>query len=76
MPRIARVVVLRYPHHGTQRGDRWQHPVADETGPTLPHHERTGRPLRDENFLTNLEGLLNRVLKLRMPGRKPKKQEK
>jgi len=30
----------------------------------------------DENFLTNLEGLLNRVLKPRKSGRKPEKQEK
>ena len=51
-------------------------PAADETGRKLRHHERTGRPLGDENFLTNLEGLLNRVLKPRKPGRKPKKQEK
>ena len=43
----------------------------DTTGRTLRHHERTGHPLGDENFLTNLEGLLNRMLK----PRKPEKQE-
>ncbi len=48
----------------------------DETGRKLRHHERTGRPLGDANFLTNLQGLLNRVLKPSNPGRKPKKQEK
>ena len=51
-------------------------PAADGMGQTLQHHERTGRPLGDENFLTKLEGLLNRVLKPRKPGRKPKKQKK
>ena len=51
-------------------------PAADETGPKLQHHERTGRPLGDENFLTKLERLLNRVLKPKRAGRKPKKQAK
>lgn len=37
---------------------------------------RTGRPLGDENFLTKLEGLLNRALKTKKAGRKPKIQEK
>ena len=40
------------------------------------HHERTGRPLGDENFLTMLEGLLNRMLKPRKAGRKPKEKAK
>ena len=51
-------------------------PPADGIGKTLQHHERTGRPLGDEGFLTKLEGLLNRVLKPKKPGRKPKKQRK
>ena len=51
-------------------------PAADGAGKTLEHHERTGRPLGDENFLTRLERLLNRALKPKKPGRKPKKQEK
>ncbi len=51
-------------------------PAADGLGQTLQHHERTGRPLGDENFLTKLEGLLSRVLKPKKPGRKHKKQEK
>jgi len=40
------------------------------------HHERTGRPLGGEGFVTKLEALLNRVLKPKKPGRKPKKREK
>jgi putative transposase len=51
-------------------------PPADETLGKLRHHERTGRPLGDDDFLANLERLLNRVLKPRKPGRKPKKQVK
>ncbi|MCK4341487.1 MAG: transposase [Phycisphaerae bacterium] len=51
-------------------------PAAEGVGKTFQHHERTGRPLGEENFLTKLEGLLNRVLKPKKPGRKSKKQEK
>ena len=51
-------------------------PDADGTGQKLQLHKRTGRPLGDEGFLTKLEGLLNRVLKPKKTGRKPKKQEK
>ncbi len=36
-------------------------------------HERTGRPLGDEQFIEKLETLLNRPLKLQKPGRKKKK---
>jgi putative transposase len=42
----------------------------------LQLHERTGRPLGNENFLTRLEKSLSRVLKLKKPGRKPKKNKK
>jgi len=51
-------------------------PSTDGRGQKLQHHERTGRPLGDERFLTKIEGLLNRPLKPKKPGRKPKKQEK
>ncbi len=51
-------------------------PAADGISNTLQHHERTGRPLGDEAFLTKLEALLDRVLKPKKPGRKPKKREK
>ena len=63
-------------YHVTRWSNRWQHPAADEVCWKLRHHERTGRPQADENFQANLEGLLERVLKPREPGRKPKKQEK
>jgi len=46
------------------------YPAAAETGLALRHHQRTSRPLRDENFLTHLVGLLNRELKAKKPGRK------
>ena len=49
--------------------------LSDETGRKLRHHERTVRTGR-RDFLTNLEGLLNRVLKPRKAERKPKKKEK
>ena len=51
-------------------------PAAGGTKQKLQHHERTGRPLGNGDFLTKLEGLLNRVLKPRKAGRKPKKQAK
>jgi putative transposase len=51
-------------------------PPANGVVKTLQHHERTGRPLGDEGFLNRLEGLLNRVLKPKRPGRKPMKREK
>ena len=37
----------------------------------LRSHERTGRPLGGEAFLTRLEGRLGRNLKKSKPGRKP-----
>ena len=36
-------------------------------------HERTGRPLGEEQFIEKLETLLNRSLKLQKAGRKKKK---
>ncbi len=36
-------------------------------------HERTGRPLGDDGFVTNLEALTGRILKPRKSGRKRKK---
>ena len=54
-------------------------PIAEGAGQKLQRHERTGRPLGDESFLAKLaklEGLLNRVLKPRKAGRKPKRRAK
>ncbi len=60
--------------------DNWRaflsDPPADGMAHKLQHHERTGRPLGDENCLTKLEDLLHRTLKPKKAGRKPKKQEK
>ncbi len=42
----------------------------------LQQHERTGRPLGSEGFLTRLEKSIGRLLKPKRPGRKPKKGNK
>jgi len=39
----------------------------------LQQHERTGRPLGSEGFITRLEKSIDRLLKPKRPGRKPKK---
>ena len=39
---------------------------------TFRKHERTGRPLGDENFIEKVEGLLDRKLKPPKPGPKKK----
>ena len=45
--------------------------LADNMADSIRKHERTGRPLGDERFLEQLEGLLKRRLKPKKPGRKP-----
>jgi len=42
----------------------------------LQRHERTGRPLGNDEFITRLEATVHRVLTPRKAGRKPKKQPK
>jgi putative transposase len=42
--------------------------AAPETADQLRSHERTGRPLGSDDFITHVEGLLNRVLRRRKPG--------
>ncbi len=37
----------------------------------LQHHERTGRPLGSDGFLTRIEKSIGRLLKLKRPGRIP-----
>jgi len=39
---------------------------------SIRHHERTGRPLGDDAFVTMVENALGRVLRPRKAGRKPK----
>lgn len=39
----------------------------------LRRHERTGRPLGSENFVAKLERILDRMLRPKKAGRKPKK---
>jgi putative transposase len=43
--------------------------------PQLQRHERTGRPLGNQAFLTRLEATLNRILTPRKPGRKPRQRK-
>lgn len=42
-------------------------------GEKLQRHERTGRPLGSERFVMRLEGILDRILRSKKPGR-PKKE--
>jgi len=48
--------------------------VAEEELKRLREHERTGRPLGDDDFLARLEKRLGRVLRRQKPGRKPKRR--
>ncbi len=50
--------------------------VSEEELKRLRGHERTGRPLGDEEFLGRLEQTLGRVLQRQKPGRKPKGRKK
>ncbi len=42
----------------------------------LQQHERTGRPLGSDGFLTRLEKSIDRLLRPKRPGRKPMKGKK
>jgi len=42
----------------------------------LQRHERTGRPLGNDEFIARLEASVHRVLAPRKAGRKPKKRAK
>ena len=46
-------------------------PTHGTTAELFQGHERTGRPLGCESFIERLEGLLDRPLLPRKPGRKP-----
>jgi len=75
MARLARVVVPGLPHHVTQRGNRrlptffGQEALSAEALDVLRRHERTGRPLGSEAFVSCLEQQLGRVLQPQKPGR-------
>ena len=45
--------------------------IRDEDIKVLRAHERTGRPLGDEEFLVKLETDLGRILRRQKPGPKP-----
>jgi len=50
--------------------------VSEEELRVLRGHERTGRPLGDDDFLVRLEKNLGRVLRRQKPGRKRKQRQK
>ncbi len=50
--------------------------VSEEEWRRLREHERTGRPLGDEDFLGRLEQTLGRVLQRQKPGRKRNAKKK
>jgi putative transposase len=49
-------------------------PDDEQTGQTFRRHGSTGRPLGDESFLARLEATIQRVLRRRKPGPKPKQK--
>jgi len=51
-------------------------PTKDGEGSGLQRHERTGRPLGDEVFLTGLEGIADCVLTPQKAGPRPRRQWK
>ncbi len=52
------------------------HPVEPQGVEKLQAHKRTGRPLGNDALVAKLEGRLQRVLRPRKPGRKPKETNK
>ena len=48
-------------------------PPSEEKIKMIQQHERTGRPLGDESFLTRLEKSIGKPLKSKKPEGKPKK---
>lgn len=50
-------------------------PEAEDTRYVFRRHERTGRPLGDDRFVTKPEGMLNRALKPKKPRRKPTRRK-
>jgi putative transposase len=51
-------------------------PTREQDGPRLQRHERTGRPLGVPEFVAKLEGIVQRPLSPKPPGRKPKERSK
>jgi len=44
--------------------------VTEQQGEEIRRHERTGRPLGDENFVVEIERALDRILRPQKPGPK------
>ena len=58
MARIGRVVIPTVPHHITQRGGRRMETFFGD----VRMHERTGRPLGGEDFVTAMSSIAGREL--------------
>jgi hypothetical protein len=72
MARSARVVVPGVPHHTTSpNGETVDSGLSEQDINILRAHERTGRPLTDDEFLATLEKDLGRILRRQKPGPKP-----
>ncbi len=50
--------------------------TSEQDAKMLQQHDRTGRPLGSDGFLTRVENSIGRLLKPKRPGRKPKKGKK
>jgi putative transposase len=63
-----------------ERIDNWarflSQPVDSSVVEKMRKHEQTGRPLGSENFIIKLEKILDRMLRPKKAGRKPKEKTK
>jgi putative transposase len=49
--------------------------ITDQEAEMMRWHERTGRPLGQEGFISTLENTLGRILRPQKPGRKKKERK-
>lgn len=68
MPRIARIVVPEIPNWSLYLSE----PTQKELLERFRKHDRTGRPLGDDDFIMKLEGMTGLSLKKQKPGPKSK----
>jgi len=76
MAMMARVVIPNYPHHVTQRGNRWQKTFFCEdeyryNTNLIKQHTRTGRPPGTTELIRKLEVFTGKELAPKRPVRKP-----
>jgi len=56
--------------------DGFLSPAEGEEGEEIRRHERTGRPLGNEDFIIGIENLLARILRKQKPGPKAKARKR